>query len=114
MHPDGETLMPFYEYACADCGEFTAVRRMAERDDPQACPACGGPAQRLVAATMLALMPASQRRAHAGNERSAHAPLSVQGHRHGPGCGCGGAQAKASQAGGAKSFLGKRPWMISH
>ncbi|WP_175801235.1 zinc ribbon domain-containing protein [Burkholderia anthina] len=106
--------MPIYDYACSSCGDFTSVRRIAERDAPIACPACGAAAQRIVAATMLALMPAAQRNAHAGNERSAHAPTVSQGHRHGPGCGCGGAQARAASAGGAKSFVGKRPWMISH
>ncbi|MDR2013301.1 MAG: zinc ribbon domain-containing protein [Rhodanobacter sp.] len=106
--------MPIYDYTCTTCGTFSVRRRIAERDAPQSCPTCAGPAQRTVAAAMLALMPATQRRAHAGNERSAHAPALSTGHRHGPGCGCGGTQAKAAQAGAAKSFAGRRPWMISH
>ncbi|WP_244815982.1 zinc ribbon domain-containing protein [Caballeronia sp. Lep1P3] len=39
--------MPVYDYACAECGAFEAVRRIAERDDPAACPACGATAQRV-------------------------------------------------------------------
>ena len=30
--------MPVYDYECADCGAFEAVRRIAERDDPATCP----------------------------------------------------------------------------
>lgn len=107
--------MPMYEYACEACGSFTAVRRIDERDAPQPCPGCGHAARRQVTATMLALMPSSRRVAHAGNERSAHAPSSSQGHRHGPGCGCsGGSVGLAGKPGAAKSFPGTRPWMISH
>lgn len=105
--------MPIYEYECAGCGTFSAMRRVADRDAPQACPDCGAEARRMVSATMLALMAPARRRAHAGNERSAHAPALSQGHRHGPGCGCGTAAAKPA-ADAAKSYPGKRPWMISH
>ncbi|EON18808.1 FmdB family regulatory protein [Cupriavidus sp. GA3-3] len=106
--------MPIYEYACAECGSFSAVRRIDERDAPQCCPGCGQEARRLVTATMLALMPSARRVAHAGNERSAHAPVSSQGHRHGPGCGCSAGSAALAGKGAAKSFPGTRPWMISH
>ncbi|KDP84014.1 hypothetical protein CF70_021700 [Cupriavidus sp. SK-3] len=107
--------MPIYEYACVDCGTFSAVRRIDDRDAPQACPGCGQEAPRMVTATMLALMPSARRAAHAGNERSAHAPVSSQGHRHGPGCGCSGGSARlAGKPDAAKSFPGTRPWMISH
>lgn len=34
--------MPFYEYSCKKCGvKFDLMRRLAERDDPAACPSCG-------------------------------------------------------------------------
>ncbi len=34
--------MPFYEYFCKKCGsKFDLMRRLAERDDPAACPDCG-------------------------------------------------------------------------
>jgi putative FmdB family regulatory protein len=39
--------MPVYDYECEICGAFEAVRRMAERDAPAACPACGDIAQRV-------------------------------------------------------------------
>lgn len=35
--------MPLYEYKCDGCGEvFYELRRSAEREDPIACPDCGG------------------------------------------------------------------------
>ncbi|SAK63138.1 FmdB family regulatory protein [Caballeronia temeraria] len=39
--------MPVYDYECADCGAFEAVRRIAERDDPAVCPQCGATAGRV-------------------------------------------------------------------
>jgi putative FmdB family regulatory protein len=39
--------MPVYDYECARCGAFEAVRRIAERDDPAACPQCGAAAARV-------------------------------------------------------------------
>jgi putative FmdB family regulatory protein len=47
--------MPVYDYDCSDCGVFEVVRRIAERDDPAACPQCGAPAARVtIAARALA------------------------------------------------------------
>lgn len=39
--------MPTYEYACASCGPFTAVRPLAEFRDPQPCPQCAASAPRV-------------------------------------------------------------------
>jgi putative FmdB family regulatory protein len=39
--------MPVYDYECASCGAFEAVRRISERDDPAACPECGATAARV-------------------------------------------------------------------
>jgi putative FmdB family regulatory protein len=39
--------MPVYDYECADCGAFEAVRRISERDEPAACPHCGAIAGRV-------------------------------------------------------------------
>ncbi|MEM5288712.1 zinc ribbon domain-containing protein [Paraburkholderia sabiae] len=39
--------MPVYDYECADCGAFETVRRIAERDEPAACPRCGTSAERV-------------------------------------------------------------------
>ena len=45
--------MPTYDYECADCGPFTEIRPMAEFDQPQPCPDCGGAAPRLLTAPAL-------------------------------------------------------------
>jgi putative FmdB family regulatory protein len=39
--------MPVYDYECTDCGAFEAARRIAERDEPAACPGCGAIAERV-------------------------------------------------------------------
>lgn len=117
--------MPIYEYDCPRCGDFTALRPMAQYREPHPCPDCGEPAPRAVfSAPGLPLLSAASRTAHATNERSAHAPkVSRKGEReagskHGPGCACckpGAASARTRVAqDGSKSFPSKRPWMISH
>jgi hypothetical protein len=64
-------------------------------------------------------MPADKRKAIAVNERSVHAPKTLDQYKasHGPGCGC--CSTKPSRLvnetrSGAKSFPTARPWMISH
>lgn len=111
--------MPVYEYACAECGPFAALRPMAEYADPQPCPECGSESQRvLLTAPMLAGMDAGRRTAFAINERSAHEPKSTK--KHGAGCGCcsGGGRKKGRLTmygkDGSKGFPTSRPWMISH
>lgn len=107
--------MPAYDYECAHCGGFTAMRSMAARNDPLACPTCGGAAARtILSAPALAAMSSASRVAHATNERAAHAPKSST--THGAGCACcGGANTPSARAAdGTKAFPGKRPWMISH
>jgi len=38
--------MPIYEYQCKDCGrKTTELRSMSEREQPVACPHCGGEAE---------------------------------------------------------------------
>jgi putative FmdB family regulatory protein len=108
--------MPIYDYLCADCGSFQDERPMAEYDSPQPCPGCGGSAPRaLLSAPSFALMDGGKRRAHATNEKSAHAPRVARG--HGASCGCckpAKRKAEAVSAPAAKSFPGRRPWMLSH
>lgn len=115
--------MPTYEYACETCGTFTQLRPIAQRHAPSQCPYCAGPGgQLLVSAPALQTLSASQRKAIAGNERSAHAPQTVgeyqQSRRHPAGCSCCGAskQVLPSKANplGLKTKTGPRPWMISH
>jgi putative FmdB family regulatory protein len=112
--------MPVYEYECAACGPFTQMRSMSECADPQDCPVCTRRAPRvMLTAPHFASMPAETRKARAINERSAHAPRTLDQHRatHRPGCKCCSGLSKrlvAKTANGAKSFPTARPWMISH
>ncbi|MBN3830349.1 FmdB family zinc ribbon protein [Burkholderia sp. Ac-20344] len=39
--------MPVYEYACSVCGVFDAIRAVATRDEPVACPRCESVAPRV-------------------------------------------------------------------
>ncbi len=110
--------MPFYDYRCEGCGDFSSLRPMAQCRDPAPCPACGGASPRvLIHAPSLSALSATQRSAHATNERSAHAPKSSSA--HGMNCGCCKPGAKSSgrtvrSPSGAKAFPTARPWMISH
>jgi len=109
--------VPVYEYACTDCGAFTALRPMAQGREPHPCPSCGATAPRVLATPpAFAGMSAAQRVAHATNERGAHEPRVSS--RHGAGCSCCGSGAKTSAVAratdGSKTFPTKRPWMISH
>jgi putative FmdB family regulatory protein len=113
--------MPTYDYACAGCGGFDAIRSLSERDRPADCPDCGAAAARVfVAAPRLALMKASTRTAMATNERARHEPKSsrdVARLKHPAGCGCCSTTRRGATltgANGAKAFPSKRPWMISH
>ncbi|MCQ0987030.1 FmdB family zinc ribbon protein [Jiella marina] len=110
--------MPFYDYACDDCGPFTSLRPMAQASEPCDCPACGESARRVIlTAPRLSIMDGAKRSAFATNEQSANAPkLASKGHGAGCSC-CGPARPKAATTAAplaAKSFAGKRPWMISH
>lgn len=115
--------MPIYEYDCVACGDFTALRPMAERDKPCACPECGGDSLRVIlTAPQLATMSSNQRRAMAANETSSHAPKTVeefaQSRKHPKGCGCCGpskplAPTKENPH-AMQAKAGGRPWMISH
>ena len=115
-----ERPMPVYDYLCGRCGAFTAMRPMAECELPNACPGCGRAAERaFLTAPYFSAMPAERRRAHATNERSAHAPSSLaqMKERTAPvaPAAAGSPCATASAAkNGAKSFPAARPWMISH
>ncbi len=112
--------MPVYEYLCDSCGPFTDLRPMAECDLPRDCPDCHTTAPRVIlTAPHLFGMTAERRRAHATNERSAHAPKTLGDMKasHGAGCACcSGGSTRMTRRGkdGAKSFPASRPWMISH
>jgi putative FmdB family regulatory protein len=80
--------MPLYPYTCNDCGDFQAWRSMAACDQPAACPRCGTPSRRAVAAPRILGMDEHTRIAHMRNEKSAHEPRVVRkepshhGHGH--------------------------------
>lgn len=113
--------MPTYDYACPACGGFDALRAYAQRDEPAACPDCGGASPRVfVALPRLNRLSSETRRAIEINERARHEPRGSAEYtrlRHPAGCGCctpGRRNATVTGANGAKSFPSKRPWMISH
>lgn len=114
--------MPIYEYSCSSCGGFSASRPLAQYQEPAACPGCGEPASRaLLSAPSFSAVPGNVRKAHAINERAAHAPKEsskMEPHKHSSSCGCGsksiGATKTVKAPDGAKAFPSKRPWMISH
>jgi putative FmdB family regulatory protein len=113
--------MPTYDYTCARCGGFDALRSVVARNEPAACPNCGAASPRMFAAAPgLALMPEATRSAIASNERARHEPKTSRDYtrlRHPAGCGCcspGRRNATVKSANGNKSFPSKRPWMISH
>ena len=114
--------MPVYDYLCNDCGPFTDMRPMAECDDPKTCPHCETSSPRVIlTAPNFLCMPADRRKAISINERSAHAPKTLDQYKasHGPGCGCCTGKTKPARLvtrtkSGAKGFPTARPWMISH
>ena len=115
--------MPIYEYDCPNCGDFTALRPMAESALPCDCPECGAAGMRVIlSAPALATMAGNTRRGIAINERSAHAPKTVDEYkdsrRHPSGCGCCGPSKKVEPTkANPHALKGKsagRPWMISH
>lgn len=113
--------MPTYDYACSQCGGFDALRTLATRNEPAACPGCGAASPRVFAsAPSLALMEGGTRRAMETNERARHEPKRSGDYarlKHPAGCGCcssGKRGATVTAPNGNKAFPSKRPWMISH
>jgi putative FmdB family regulatory protein len=115
--------MPLYEYDCPRCGPFDSFGKVSASGKAQDCPRCGEVSPRVILTMPAVLaMDGGLRRAHATNERSAHAPevstSESRAHQHGPGCACcGGSKAKSravTSADGSKAFPADRPWMISH
>ena len=115
--------MPVYEYLCDACGPFTDMRPMSECDDPQGCPGCEASSPRVIlTAPNFLCMPSDRRKAIAINERSSHAPKTLDQYKasHGASCGCCSGESKkparlmTKTKSGAKGFPTARPWMISH
>ena len=113
--------MPVYDYLCSECGPFTDMRPMSECDDPQDCPGCGVSSPRaILRAPHFFGMSAERRKAHSINERSSHAPKTLDQYKasHGAGCSCCASKSRGrlvtKTRSGAKAFPTARPWMISH
>jgi putative FmdB family regulatory protein len=102
--------MPIYDYCCAACGAFEQQRPMKESGEPAACPACDALAPRVVAAPSLNLMQATNRIAHARNEKSAHAPEVVT--RAAPDA--AGHRRTHHQHHAPAAHKPARPWMVGH
>jgi len=99
--------MPVYEYDCADCGGFTALRAISERDAPQPCSRCALPARRLIrTAPVFPGLAAAVRRAYAVNERAAHEPRRVS-------AAANPAHDSRPTEPAVRATCG-RPWMIGH
>ncbi|MET0950802.1 MAG: FmdB family zinc ribbon protein [Pseudomonas sp.] len=115
--------MPMYEFDCPCCGDFTALKPMAESGLPCACPQCGESSMRVIlSAPGLSSVSGNKRRAIETNERSANAPKTVaeyqESKRHPSGCGCcAPSKTVLPTKANPHALKGKtagRPWMISH
>ena len=102
--------MPIYDYRCATCGSFEQRRPMKESGEPAACPVCHVLTARVLTEPNLNLMRASDRKAEARNEKSAHAPDVV--HRLGPGV--SDRRPAYHHSHDHKSHKPTRPWMVGH
>jgi putative FmdB family regulatory protein len=80
--------MPTYDYKCERCGDFDALRSIAQRDQPADCPGCGHPAPRVLGgAPRLSALDAAARRGPTAQQRAA-AEGTYQRMRCGAGCSC--------------------------
>ncbi len=49
--------MPIYEYGCKKCGnKFEKMRRLAQRDDPIACPTCNSKTPKRIEIQRVAIL----------------------------------------------------------
>ena len=42
--------MPIYDYTCATCGPFSALRSLSATDDAGSCPSCSSPSPKTLSA----------------------------------------------------------------
>jgi putative FmdB family regulatory protein len=74
--------MPIYDYLCTQCGPFTAMRKLADFQQPSPCPVCQQAASR--ALVVPRVLPRSQRQAAAEpNDNASYKRLA-----HQSGCAC--------------------------
>lgn len=106
--------MPVYDYQCDECDcEFTMLMPMSRSSEPMPCPSCDQVAQRVISAPHLSTMRSDIRAAHQTNERSAHEPKMMKGHRCGAGC-SHQSDSKSNQPTLKQVSSAKRPWMLGH
>ncbi len=91
--------MPIYEFRCNDCGEFEALRRLAEHDAPIDCPKCGNSAYKIFSVPNVNLNSGSL----SSIGRNTSEPRLVKQEAKEP--------AKPRYQSAAS---GSRPWMVSH
>jgi putative FmdB family regulatory protein len=97
--------MPIYEYECSEHGLFEAERPMRHSAEPCACPACRGPARRVLSTTRTTLVPRASALARDRNERSQHSPELRR------------VEARAAPRPSRPALQashGGRPWMLGH
>lgn len=83
--------MPIYEYDCERCGRFTALRKLAQYEQPAPCPACGAEVPRALTHPAWLGASARQRRYDAAAPSSRQAVAAPR--THGSSCSCCGAGA---------------------
>lgn len=106
--------MPVYDYRCDECDcEFTMLMPMSRSSDAMPCPSCEYSAQRVISAPHLSTMRADVRAAHQTNERSAHEPKMMKGHRCDAGCSHQN-HGKSESPALKQVSSAKRPWMLGH
>ena len=103
--------MPLYNYACEDCGPFTAWQPMSRAGEPADCPACARPGARMLSAPFCANMDPNNRVAHQRNEKSAHEPQVMSRQRLDK---LGAKRSAGHHHGHAHSHASSRPWMVGH
>ncbi|ASJ74214.1 FmdB family zinc ribbon protein [Granulosicoccus antarcticus] len=117
--------MPVYDYVCNNCGPHEFRRDYEDRDKAMECSQCQSPLSRAwLTAPRQSVTSAHTRHAMDVNELSSNVPKMSRDQDprqmpHPASCGCCGSgksksKATVTAANGAKSFPGKRPWMISH
>lgn len=113
--------MPNYEYVCTDCGkDYVLMRSIAERNDLSYCPFCNHEGVKtILTAPNVSFLSKNSRIAHETNERSRHAPQTMDQYKakqHKPGCSCCSGKKQKTNPNGtpAAKSSGSRPWMISH
>lgn len=89
--------MPIYEFRCNDCGEFEALRRLAEHDAPIDCPDCGKDAHKVFSVPNINLNSGSL----SSIGKSTEPRLVKQ-------------EAREPAKPRLQSAASSRPWMVSH